>query len=364
MASLLPLLWAATFLCADLIEGVTITSTEQTTVTKAQGDKVTLLCTFTLATADTSADEVEWSILPPQGEEPVIIYNEGKLYDKYAMMGRVQFAKQNPTSGNASIDILNLKPEDTGTYQCKVRKLPSIKTHRVHLIVLEKPMKTKCHIEGSQEIGSDLTLKCKSQEGSPIIVYSWEKITGSQELPATALPNENTGDLFVKNASQTYSGTYTCLAYNKVGRDECSVILSIVPPIDRAGTIAGAVIGTLLALSLMAFIIFCCYKKRRDTKYEKEVHHDIREDVPPPKSRASTARSYIGSNRSSLGSMSPSNMDGFTKTQYNKVPSEDFERTPSQNQYFDPPKVAAPNLSRMGAIPVMIPAQSKDGSIV
>uniref|UniRef100_A0A098M0Y7 Coxsackievirus and adenovirus receptor n=1 Tax=Hypsiglena sp. JMG-2014 TaxID=1550645 RepID=A0A098M0Y7_9SAUR len=351
MASLLPLLWAATFLCADLIEGVTITSTQQTMVTKAQGDKVTLLCTFTLTTADENAVEIEWSILPPKGEEPVIIYSEGKLYDKYGMMGRVQFAKQNPASGNASIDILNLKTEDSGMYQCKVKKLPSIKIHRVKLAVFEKPMKTKCHIEGSQEIGSDLTLKCKSQEGSPKIVYSWKKTTGSQELPATALPNEITGDLFVKNASQTYSGTYTCLAYNDVGRDECSVILTVTPPIDRAGTIAGAVIGTLLALSLLAFIIFCCYKKQRDTKYEKEVHHDIREDVPPPKSRASTARSYIGSNRSSLGSMSPSNMDGFTKTQYNKVPSEDFERTPSQNQYFDPPKYE--NTRRMGDITVV-----------
>lgn len=88
-----------------------------------------------------------------------------------------------------------------------------------------------------------------------------------------------------------------------------------------------------------------------------------REDVPPPKSRASTARSYIGSNRSSLGSMSPSNIDGYAKTQYNKVPSEEFER-PVHNPNFQPPKVAAPNLTRMGAIPVMIPAQSKDGSIV
>ncbi|XP_070606377.1 coxsackievirus and adenovirus receptor isoform X2 [Erythrolamprus reginae] len=351
MASLLPLLWAAMFLCADLIEGITITSTEQTMVTKAQGGKVTLLCTFTLSTADESAVEIEWSILQPKGEEPVIVYNEGKIYDEYGMKGRVLFAKQNPASGNASIDIINLKLEDTGMYQCKVKKLPSIKTHRVHLIVLEKPMKTKCHIEGSQEIGSDLTLKCKSQEGSPVIVYSWKKTTGSQELPATALPNENTGDLFVKNASQTYSGTYTCLAYNKVGRDECSVILNVTPPINRAGTIAGAVIGTLLALGIIAFIIFCCYKKRRDTKYEKEVHHDIREDVPPPKSRASTARSYIGSNRSSLGSMSPSNMDGFTKTQYNKVPSDDSERTPSQNQHFDPPKYESKH--RMGDITVV-----------
>ncbi|KAM6447216.1 coxsackievirus and adenovirus receptor isoform 1-T1 [Liasis olivaceus] len=363
MASLLPLLWVVTFLCADITEGVTITSTEQTMVTKAQGEKVTLLCTFTLTPEDESTVEIEWSILEPNGEEPVIIYNRDKVYDKYRMIGRVQFIEQNPTSGDASIDVLNLKPGDTGTYQCKVKKLPGVQTHRILLTVLEKPTKTKCYVEGSQEIGTDLTLKCKSQEGSPIIIYNWKKTTGSQELPATALPNANTGDLFVKNASQAYSGTYTCFAINKVGTDECSVILTVKPPIDRAGTIAGAVIGTLLALCLLAVFIFCFYKKRREKKYEKEVHHDIREDVPPPKSRASTARSYIGSNRSSLGSMSPSNMDGFTKTQYNKVPSEDFERTP-QNQYFDPPKVAAPNLSRMGAIPVMIPAQSKDGSIV
>lgn len=68
----------------------------------------------------------------------VIIYNVGKVYDIYRMVGRVQFAKQNPASGNASIDILNLKPEDAGLYQCKVKKLPSIQTHRVQLTVLGK----------------------------------------------------------------------------------------------------------------------------------------------------------------------------------------------------------------------------------
>lgn len=45
---------------------------------------------------------------------------------------------------------------------------------------------------------------------------------------------------------------------------------------NRAGTIAGAIIGTLLALVLIGLIIFCCHKKRREKKYEKEVHHDIR----------------------------------------------------------------------------------------
>ncbi|NXG24288.1 CXAR protein, partial [Grallaria varia] len=176
--------------------------------------------------------------------------------------------------------------------------------------------------------------------------------------------DRNTGELLLKNASQEYSGVYNCVASNRVGTDECSVELHVTPPVNTAGIIAGAILGTLLCLSVLIFLIYYWRKKHREKKYEKEVHHDIREDVPPPKSRSSTARSYIGSNRSSLGSMSPSNMEGYTKTPGSQVPSEDFERAPGQNTTFAPSKVAAPNLSRMGAVPVMIPAQSKDGSIV
>ncbi|XP_034971033.2 coxsackievirus and adenovirus receptor isoform X1 [Zootoca vivipara] len=357
------LLWSLLFLCADLTEGVTITSTEQTMVTKALGEKVALLCQFTLAAGDEGLLDIEWVVLEPKKEQPVIMFSQNTVYDKYHMAGRVQFVNQNPADGDASIDILNLQPADTGTYQCKVKKVPDMQTHRVQLMVLEKPQKTKCYVEGSQEIGTDVTLKCNSQGGTPIISYHWGKMS-KEGLPDRSSLNSDTGDLLIKNASRASSGTYKCVASNRVGADECSLVLNVTPPVNRAGTIAGAVIGTLLGLSLLAFIIFCCCKKQREKKYEKEVQHDIREDVPPPKSRGSTARSYIGSNRSSLGSMSPSNMDGYAKTQYNKVPSEDFERTPPQNPNFQPPKVAAPNLSRMGAIPVMIPAQSKDGSIV
>lgn len=52
----------------------------------------------------------------------------------------------------------------------------------------------------------------------------------------------------------------------------CLSILAI----NTAGIIAGAIIGTLLGLSVLAFLIFCCCKKHREKKYEKEVHHDIR----------------------------------------------------------------------------------------
>lgn len=95
----------------------------------------------------------------------------------------------------------------------------------------------------------------------------------------------------------------------------------------------------------------------------------LREDVPPPKSRASTARSFtVASQRSSLGSMSPSNLHEYAlKPQYDKIPSsEEYDRPPSQAPVLPPSagKMAGYNLSRMGGIPVMVPAQTRDGSIV
>lgn len=95
----------------------------------------------------------------------------------------------------------------------------------------------------------------------------------------------------------------------------------------------------------------------------------LREDVPPPKSRVSTARSFtVGSQRSSLGSMSPSNLHEYAlKPQYDKIPTADEYERPSSHNPLPPPsgaRMAGPNLSRMGAIPVMVPAQNRDGSIV
>ncbi|XP_064266949.1 coxsackievirus and adenovirus receptor isoform X1 [Passer domesticus] len=367
----LPLLGVSlVLLCsAGLTRSLTITSVDPSMFEKAQGEKVTLPCTFELSEEDEGPLDIEWVLIPADNqkkEQIIIMYAVDRVYNHYyaGLTGRMQFTNLDPRSGDGSLDILNLKASDTGTYQCKVKKAPGVQSKKIQLTVLVKPARTKCSIEGSQEIGKDVTLKCVSQEGSPLLSYDWKRVSGTQNLPATSVLNKNTGELLLKNASREYSGTYNCVATNRVGTDECSVELNVTPPVNTAGIITGAIIGTLLGLSVLCSIIFCFCKKHREKKYEKEVHHDIREDVPPPKSRSSTARSYIGSNRSSLGSMSPSNMEGFTKTPYSQVPSEDFERAPTQNPAFAPSKVAAPNLSRMGAVPVMIPAQSKDGSIV
>lgn len=57
----------------------------------------------------------------------------------------------------------------------------------VMFCLLVKPAKTKCSVEGSQEIGKDVTLKCVSQEGSPLLSYDWKRVSGTHELPATSV---------------------------------------------------------------------------------------------------------------------------------------------------------------------------------
>nr|XP_033797847.1 coxsackievirus and adenovirus receptor homolog [Geotrypetes seraphini] len=332
------------------------------TIEKSQGEQVNLDCQFTVSSDDTGQLGIDWTFSPSGGvEQTILMFSDDRTYDQQGeWKDRAYFTSKDPRSGDASIEILNLKSTDTGLYKCRVRKPPSMKSRTTTLNVLIKPAQTRCYINGAEEIGRDLKLMCASKEGTLPLTYTWEKLTGTQKLPATATKDSSTGVITMKNASQEYSGTYRCSVQNRVGSDECSLVLNVVPPSNKAGTIAGAVIGTLLGLVLLVILIFCCCRKQKEKKYEKEVPHEIREDVAPPKSRTSTAHSYIGSNRSSLGSMSPSNMEGYTKPLYNKVPNEELETPPSQA----PAKVAAPNLSRMGAIPVMIPAQSKDGSIV
>ncbi|XP_036380291.1 coxsackievirus and adenovirus receptor homolog [Megalops cyprinoides] len=358
-------------LFAGLAHGLEITSGGSTSIEKASMESVKLDCQFTLAPEDSGPLDIEWSLLASDNQKEdkvIILYSGDRAYEDYypPMKGRVHFNSADPKNGDASINLTGLKSSDTGTYQCKVKKAPGIRSRKLLLTVMVRPSKPRCYVDGVSQEGKDVILKCVSSEGTNPLQYTWEKTSDTKLLPASAVLDPTSGTMNVKNASAGASGTYRCTVKNRVGTEECIMDLRVVPPPNTAGIIAGAVIGVLLALILIAIILFCCCRARNRKKYEKETSYEIREDVPPPKSRVSTARSFtsVGSQRSSLGSMSPSNLHEYAlKPQYDKIPSEEYERPPS---HAPPPpgKMAGPNLSRMGAIPVMIPAQNRDGSIV
>ncbi|XP_065114497.1 coxsackievirus and adenovirus receptor homolog [Paramisgurnus dabryanus] len=358
--------------------GLQITSTGSTSIEKASGESVKLDCQFTLAAEDTGPLDIEWSLQPSDNqkeEKVVIVYSGDRAFEDYhvPLKGRAHFNSPDPKNGDASMNIMGLKASDTGTYQCKVKKVPGISSRKVLVTVMVRPSKPKCYAEGPTQVGKDMVLKCSSPDGTPPLQYVWDRTTGNKLLPPTAT-TDSMGTVTVRNATEAVSGTYRCVVTNRVGSEECMVTVNIAQAPNTAGIIAGSVISVLLALLLLALLLFCCCRARNKKKYEKEIAYEIREDVPPPKSRISTARSYIaGSQRSSLGSMSPSNLHEYTthgKSQYDKIPSDEYERPPSHapvtppSRMSVPSRMGAPNLSRMGAVAVMVPAQNRDGSIV
>ncbi|XP_023823545.1 coxsackievirus and adenovirus receptor homolog [Salvelinus sp. IW2-2015] len=362
-------------LIAGVAHCLEITSQGPTSIEKASSESVKLDCQFSLAPEDSGPLDIEWSLLASDNQKEdkvVILYSGDRAYEDYypAVKGRAHFNSADPKNGDASINLTGLKSSDTGTYQCKVKKAPGIRSRKMLLTVMVRPSKPRCSADGLTLEGMDVVLRCTSSEGTNPLHYTWEKTSDNKLLPASAVLDPVGGTMNVRNASTRSSGTYRCTAKNHVGMEECILQLGITPPPNTAGIIAGAIIAVLLALIIIAIILFCCCRARNRKKYEKEISYEIREDVPPPKSRVSTARSFtsVGSQRSSLGSMSPSNLHEYAlKPQYDKIPSvEEYDRPPSHAP-LPPPvasKMAGPNLSRMGAIAVMIPAQNRDGSIV
>lgn len=356
-----------------LARGLEIISTGPASIEKASGESVKLGCQFTLTAEDTGPLDIEWCLLAPDNQKEdivVLLYSGDRAYEDYydAMKGRVHFNSADPKNGDASITLTGLKPSDSGTYQCKVKKAPGIRSKKMLLNVMVKPSRPRCYAEGPTQEGKDIRLRCVSSEGTSPMKYIWEKTSGDKLLPPTSTLDSAGGIITIKNASVGASGSYRCTASNRVGSDECGLQLNVTPPPNTTGIVVGSIIAVLLILLIIAIILFCFCRMRHRKKYEKEICNEIREDVPPPKSRVSTARSFtVGSQRSSLGSMSPSNLHEYVKPQYDKIPSsEEYERPPSHAPLPPPTasRMAGPNLSRMGAIPVMIPAQNRDGSIV
>ncbi|KAJ8342935.1 hypothetical protein SKAU_G00328630 [Synaphobranchus kaupii] len=274
--------------CEDygVAHGLEITSVEPTSIEKASGESVKLDCQFSPAPEDYGPLDIEWSLLASDSQKEdrvIILYSGDRAYEDYyaPMKGRVHFNSADPKDGDASINLTGLKSADSGTFQCKVKKAPGIRSRKIRLTVMVRPSKPRCYAEGPPHVGKDVVLKCQSAEGTSPLKYTWEKTTDSKLLPASAVLDSLTGTMNVKNASASASGMYRCTATNRVGVEDCFLDLRVTPPPNTAGIIAGAVIGVLLALILIAIILFCCCRARNKKKYENETSYEIREDVPP-----------------------------------------------------------------------------------
>lgn len=331
---------------ADFTAAMQVTSTGPQTIQRAVGETVTLGCTYTPDATDTGELDIEWSNVRPdmtQKDQLLLSYAGGQTlkYGDPGLSQRLNFIGD-PTMGDASVTISGIKVSDTATYQCKVKKSPGVDMRKVTLVVMVPPSVPKCWVDGNTEKGSPVTLRCNSKHGSIPLSYVWIRESGGA-IPTDVVQNPQSGELQIKNLSDSYIGNYLCEAKNSVGKEHCKYTLKAYEPTNKVGVIVGSVIGALLLLLLLLLLIWllvCCCHKRR---YEKEVANEIREDVHAPESRPNSRnssfrsvmgyRAHQGMVYSSVRAAKPQRTDSTTPSTIYKDPSLLTANTNSNGQH-------------------------------
>ncbi|NP_001340248.1 immunoglobulin superfamily member 11 isoform d [Homo sapiens] len=236
----------------------------------ARGQPAVLPCTFTTSAALINLNVI-WMVTPLSNAnqpEQVILYQGGQMFDGAPRFhGRVGFTGTMPAT-NVSIFINNTQLSDTGTYQCLVNNLPDIGGRNIGvtgLTVLVPPSAPHCQIQGSQDIGSDVILLCSSEEGIPRPTYLWEKLDNTLKLPPTATQDQVQGTVTIRNISALSSGLYQCVASNAIGTSTCLLDLQVI---SRA---------------------FFYWRSKNKEEEEEEIPNEIREDDLPPKCSSAKA---------------------------------------------------------------------------
>ncbi|TRZ00152.1 hypothetical protein DNTS_025722 [Danionella cerebrum] len=373
----------------------------QSSVQVARGQAAILPCSFSTSAALNNL-YIIWMVTPlanANQPEQVIIYQGGQVFSLAGhMTGRVGFLSMMPST-TASIFINNTQLSDTGTYQCLVNNLPDRGGRNIGVIgltVLVPPSSPSCRVQGSLEAGSDVMLLCGSDEGIPSPSYAWEKLESVPKLPLNAMQDQMQGTVTLRNISASTSGLYQCTASNAIGKSTCVLNLQVlIPQSQSVGVVAGLVVTGVLALiicsSLLVFTLFYWRKKRKE------------DDLPPK--RSSSVKAFQGDASSSENDTLTSTNTYNSRYWHNPKPSypsgsypryngTDTRHTVANGNHTLPsPKtlvvmprsngavptthsaqlahtqthsyaVSQATLERMGAVPVMVPAQSRAGSLV
>ncbi|KAM8927428.1 endothelial cell-selective adhesion molecule, partial [Pelodytes ibericus] len=295
---------------------------------------------------------------------------------------------------------------------------------QINVTILVVPSVPKCQIHGTPYIGSNTTLSCQSAIGKPSPSYFWTRTSPDTQVFFAPAQDTQKGTLTLRNLTSEMSGMYVCISKNQAGSSNCSIMVQVTS-YSRTAMIVGAVIGSIAGFCclviLMVVLIYFYRRKKKDSQDEME--NEIKEDSQAPK-----PMTWVKSNESDIvfknGTLSSVNTNRDHKAYNSKSPSDTASVTtttgsnlgykpnypnervittptlsnqslpsymaPQNGSYYNnarahtdnlqkpnghnqqaPKKqinitsgVTPSNLVRMGAVPVMVPAQSQAGSLV
>ncbi|XP_014070199.1 CXADR-like membrane protein [Salmo salar] len=304
---------SATFRSLFLVLLSLLTAGAQTEMKRVVGDNATLPCHHQFWQSNVQLLDIEWLLQKPNSKQRVIItFFGGQVYTNEVTSGtsRLSFAGDY-LKGDASLLLSDLQLTDSGEYYCKVKMGGKYHWSQVNLIVLVKPSKPRCWMDGRLLEGSDVKLSCKSSDGSDPIKYNWERVLDKGKsvgnLPLLALRDlKNPEIVTLRNLTKDSTGVYKCTASNDVGEENC-IIEVTMQYVRGMGVLAGAVVGVSFGVLLIILIIWLVFRKKEKKKYEEEeTPNEIREDAEAPKAKLvkpnSLSSSRSGSSRSGASS--------------------------------------------------------------
>ncbi|KAK6296616.1 hypothetical protein J4Q44_G00327580 [Coregonus suidteri] len=290
-----------------------LTAGAQTEMKRVVGDNTTLPCHHQFWQSNAQSLDIEWLLQKPNSKQRVIItFFGGQVYtnEVTSEASRLSFAGDY-LKGDASLLLSDLQLTDSGEYYCKVKTGGKYHWSQVNLIVLVKPSKPRCWMDGRLLEGSDVKLSCKSSDGSDPIKYNWERVLDKGKsvgkLPLLALRDQKNPEIVtLRNLTKDSTGVYKCTASNDVGEENC-IIEVTMQYVRGMGVLAGAVVGVSFGVLLIILIIWLVFRKKEKKKYEEEeTPNEIREDAEAPKAKLvkpnSLSSSRSGSSRSGASS--------------------------------------------------------------
>ncbi|XP_052438839.1 CXADR-like membrane protein isoform X1 [Carassius gibelio] len=308
---------SATYRSLFLLLLTLLSAGAQTEMKRVVGDNATLPCHHQFWQSNGQTLDIEWLLQKPNVKQRVIItFFNNEVYTNDNHASRLSFAGDY-LNGDASLLISDLQLTDSGEYHCKVKTGGKYHWSQVNLIVLVKPSKPRCWMEGRLLEGSDVKLSCKSSDGSDPIHYKWERVLDKGKsvgkLPTLALIDlKNPEIVTLRNLTQDSSGVYKCTASNDVGEENCIIEVTmqyvlLCADVRGMGVVAGAVVGVLFGVLLLILIVWLVFRKKEKKKYEEEeTPNEIREDAEAPKAKLvkpnSLSSSRSGSSRSGASS--------------------------------------------------------------
>uniref|UniRef100_A0AAQ5XUD8 Ig-like domain-containing protein n=1 Tax=Amphiprion ocellaris TaxID=80972 RepID=A0AAQ5XUD8_AMPOC len=284
----------------------------QTEMKRVVGGNATLPCHHQFWVGDDPILDIEWLLLKPTNRQRVVItYFAGRVFDpNEAERGHVAFTGDY-LKGDASLLISDLTLTDSGEYSCKVKTGAQYHWSTISLIVLAKPSKPRCWMEGKLLEGGDVKMSCKSTDGSDPIYYKWERKMDKDKYagklpPLTLIDLKNPEIVTLRNLTKDNTGVYKCTASNDVGEESCTVEVNM-HYVRGMGVVAGTVVGVSFGVLLVILIIWLVLRKKEMKKYEEEeTPNEIREDAEAPKASLvkpnSLSTSRSGSSTQSMAS--------------------------------------------------------------